>query len=463
MQELYNRLRWEAFRPARAFQLQRFRLLFGLALTILVARYFLNGWIRGYYIDPDYHFHFCFLPLEPYTSPGLVYAHFAAALVCAVLVLFGLFYRFALLGFIVFFGSIFLWDVTYFLNHHYLILLLSWLMLWVPAGLQKSPERARYRPRNIHIWLLRLQFCIVWFYAGVAKLNPYWLLDGQPLTLWLKARSDLPLGGLFEYSEMGLIMSWAGMLFDLIVPFALWFRGTRVYAIGVALAFHLMTAALFQIGMFPWIMLCGLTLFLPVSALEQRAFRGPLRFLVTKFRLMPFLVNRGIGARLERIGRPVLFRLGATVLLVHFLIQLWLPVRYLPEPVPSFWSEDHFRFSWKIMIVQKSGYVAYRIRLPSGKDLGLDPRQDLNPIQYHMLSYQPDLIVQYGRFIGNRFLGDLKGASANAEDAGVRVFVDSYASMNGRPSQPFFRSDVDLMQIHCPGRYAPFLYPAPAR
>ena len=36
---------------------------------------------------------------------------------------------------------------------------------------------------------------MVYVFAGLAKLNADWLLDAQPLRIWLAARSDLPIVG----------------------------------------------------------------------------------------------------------------------------------------------------------------------------------------------------------------------------------------------------------------------------
>lgn len=72
------------------------------------------------------------------------------------------------------------------------------------------------------MWLVRLQLGLVYFFAGVAKINADWLLAAQPLTIWLRARTGTPLiGALFDQPWLPYLMSWAGMLFDLTIPFCL--------------------------------------------------------------------------------------------------------------------------------------------------------------------------------------------------------------------------------------------------
>src|SRR6185295_19142266 len=112
------------------------------------------------------------------------------------------------------------------------------------------------------LWILRFQVGVVYVFGGIAKLGSDWLIHGEPLRIWLAANAEMPvLGRLFSERWFAIGMSWAGMLFDLsIVPLLSW-RRTRPYAYVVACLFHAMTALLFEIGMFPWIMTALATIF----------------------------------------------------------------------------------------------------------------------------------------------------------------------------------------------------------
>ena len=112
------------------------------------------------------------------------------------------------------------------------------------------------------LWTLRAQLGVVYVFAGLAKLNPDWLLRAQPLRIWLAAQRDFPLLGAW-LSEVwaAYLLSWLGAAFDLsIVGFLLWSR-TRAYAYAALVVFHLCTGLWFPIGMFPWIMILSATLF----------------------------------------------------------------------------------------------------------------------------------------------------------------------------------------------------------
>ena len=106
------------------------------------------------------------------------------------------------------------------------------------------------------VWALRAQIGVVYAFGGIAKLNPDWLFDAQPLRIWLFNSGSLPLiGPLLSETWVAYAMSTGGVLFDLtIVGWLLWGR-SRPIAYAVLCAFHVATWLLFPIGMFPWIMI----------------------------------------------------------------------------------------------------------------------------------------------------------------------------------------------------------------
>ena len=87
--------------------------------------------------------------------------------------------------------------MTNYLNHYYLVSLLSLWMCFLPAEKVWSMDARRADPGTVSIpawciWVLRWQVGLVYFYAAIAKLQPDWLLHGQPLNIWLLAQSDFP-------------------------------------------------------------------------------------------------------------------------------------------------------------------------------------------------------------------------------------------------------------------------------
>ena len=63
---------------------------------------------------------------------------------------------------------------------------------------------------------MRAQIGVVYGFAGLAKLSTDWLLHGQPLRVWLPARSDLAIiGPWLDEAWVAHGSSWAGAAFDL--------------------------------------------------------------------------------------------------------------------------------------------------------------------------------------------------------------------------------------------------------
>ena len=53
------------------------------------------------------------------------------------------------------------------------------------------------------------------------NLKSDWLIEAQPLSLWLKSKYDLPLIGqnLMQFKSTHYLASWFGMLYDISIPF----------------------------------------------------------------------------------------------------------------------------------------------------------------------------------------------------------------------------------------------------
>ena len=101
-----------------------------------------------------------------------------------------------------------------------------------------------------------LQLTIVYTCAGIAKLNPDWLFRAMPLAIWLPEHQDLPLiGYFFQFKWVAYFFSWAGAFYDLTIAYFLMNQRTRPVAYLFVVVFHLLTFLLFNIGLFPFIMI----------------------------------------------------------------------------------------------------------------------------------------------------------------------------------------------------------------
>ncbi len=414
-----------------------FRIGFGIMMFASIIRFWLNGWIEKLYITPKFHFsYYNFEWVKPLGD--FTYLLFIICGLAALFIAFGYKYRIAIITFFLSFTYIELMDKTTYLNHYYFISILSFLLIFLPANAYFSVDawkNSKVAFQKIPRWCIdsiKLLLGIVYFYAGLAKLNSDWLLEAMPLKIWLPSKYDIPfLGDLLQQEWMAYAFSWSGMLYDLFIPFLLLYRRTRFVAFLAVIIFHVMTRVLFPIGMFPYIMIISALIFFSPEVhhniLERIA--SFLRISKAKFdntRLLFF--------------KPIKRRLFTSVVAVFFLIQLLFPWRYLLYPGELFWTEEGFRFSWRVMLMEKAGYAEFKVvDAETGKRFYVDNSDFLTPFQEKQMSFQPDFILEYAHFLAEHFRKD--------GHRNIEVYVDSYVGLNGRKSMPYISPDVNLLNF----------------
>jgi hypothetical protein len=359
-----------------------------------------------------------------------MYVHFAAMGVLALCIAAGLYYRASVVGFGLLFAYAHLIDKTNYLNHYHLVTCLCLLMAFLPLHRAASLD-ARRRPalRGATIpawgvWALRAQIGLVYVFGGIAKLKADWLLDAQPLQIWLAANTDVPLlGPLFGEPWMAYAMSWAGAAYDLsIVPLLLW-RRSRPLAFAAVVVFHLLTMRLFQLGLFPWIMMASSLVFLPPD--------WPRRALA-RLRAPSAPIAAAAPEPSPARRRAVLALLGA-----YFAFHAAMPLRHLLYPGDVLWTEEGFRFSWNVMLMEKTGSVDAHVVEPStGRRWVASPGAYLTRYQTRMMSASPDMILQFAHIVAADF------RARGVRDPEVRI--DAVASLNGRRRARLVDPSVDL-------------------
>lgn len=397
-------------------------------MFVSIVRFYLNGWIETQFIEPDLHFkYFGFYWVPDLTAFGY-YFLFALIALSALGIAFGVLYRFSALTFFLAFTYIELVDVTYYLNHYYFVSLVGLLLVFLPAHRAHSVDaRMGWTRRASHvpvgaINILKLQLGLVYALAGIAKLNADWLLEAMPLAIWLPAQSHLPLiGELLTYKATAYLFSWAGAAFDLTIPFILLSPRWRWGGYIAVVAFHLLTWSFFQIGMFPFIMIGATLVFFSAN------FHSSLQ--------------AHFGLKLERQSIPT--KMTSPVLqasmLVFMVFQIVFPFRSVVYPGNALWTEQGYRFGWRVMLVEKAGYAQFKVVDKQGNELWVDNADFLTPVQEKMLATQPDLLIQYAHYLRAHY------EQLGVEDPSVKA--DVYVTFNGRPSQPFIDPSIDLAAL----------------
>ena len=291
------------------------------------------------------------------------------------------------------------------------------------------------------LWLLRGQLAAVYVFAGIAKLNGDWLLESQPLHIWLQDHTGLPLAGPFlGEAWTAYAFSWGGALFDLtIVDWLLW-RRTRPFAYAALGLFHLTTYMLFpQIGVFPWLMTGAALIFL--SPGWPRRVSWWLRAELGTVASASSLPKRGFVERAAFPCAAMTHRwLLAIIVAVYVAVQVALPLRHYAYPGNVRWNEEGYRFAWRVLLTEKAGMVEYRVyHPPTSQTWRVGPEEYLTPLQAERMATQPDMILETAHIIARHF-----------SDRGftqVRVCADAFVTMNGMESARLIDPDVDLAKI----------------
>ncbi|HEX7014566.1 MAG TPA: HTTM domain-containing protein [Cyclobacteriaceae bacterium] len=435
-----DNLRSAWYGPVSIAPLITFRIVFGAMMAVSVIRFWANGWIREFYIDPEVHF--TYYGFEWVTAPGAVgmYTLFGIMLASTFAIMLGWRYRISALLFFLSFTYVELIDKTYYLNHYYFISLVALLLCFVPAhrafslDVLRRPSLAVAEVPGWTITILKLQLAIVYIYAGIAKLNAEWLFDAMPLRIWLPAQNHLPIvGGLLSTEIAAYAFSWMGALYDLTIVFFLVNTRTRPWAYLAVIAFHMITWLMFPIGMFPFIMILSTLIFFS-PAFHTRLLNG-----------LAFLLRIGSPASLSSVvpGRykvQAVPRAITAFMALFFVIQVLAPWRYLLYPGDLFWTEEGYRFSWRVMLMEKAGYVVYHVADPATKrQWDVMPGDYLTPIQVKMMATQPDMILQFAHFLEEKYRSD------GMSDLIVRA--EAYVTLNGRGTRPLVDNRVDLTQV----------------
>ena len=415
-----------------------FRIIFGLMMFAGTLRFWLKGWIHDFFILPDHFFHYYGFEWVKPMGEFEMYTIFSLLLISSLFIALGFFYRTSSILFFLLFTYVELIDVTNYLNHYYFISLVSFLMCLLPANrffscdVLRCPEKAlKYIP-NWTVAILKFQLGLVYFFAGLAKLNYDWLFDAMPMSIWLQAKTHWPLvGTYFTEKWVAYGFSWMACIFDLTVAFLLLSKRFRPFAYLTLVIFHVITGLMFPIGMFPWIMILVTLIFFSPDFHEK----------IIAFIRLIFNLKQATSLghnSLALAGFKKKFLTG--FLFIYVIVQMLLPFRYLTYPGDLFWTEQGYRFSWRVMLIEKAGTAFFYVTDPETGNRGEVKNCDfLTPNQEKMMATQPDLILQYAHIIKNEVESrGLKDPIINAE---------VYVTLNGSRSKLFIDPEVDLTTL----------------
>jgi hypothetical protein len=259
------------------------------------------------------------------------------------------------------------------------------------------------------------------------------------MNTWLASRTHLPIiGPWLGEPAVALVASWAGFVYDLTIWLWLSWPRTRKVAFALVLAFHAAVGVLFNIGLFPFIMVSAATIFLSPS--------------------WPRTILRLRGWTAPPAPAPAAWttaqRFGAAAIALYALVQIAMPLRHRLYDGNVLWTEQGMRWSWKVLVREKNGAVTFHVTLPDGRRRVVEPRRYLTDIQEREMSGQPDLILQLAHHIADEH--------RRAGDGEVEVRAEARVSLNGRAAADLVDPTVDLARVEDGLGPARWILPAPS-
>lgn len=131
---------------------------------------------------------------------------------------------------------------------------------------------------------------------------------------------------------------------------------------------------------------------------------------------------------------------NSSFIFLFFLFQILFPWRYLLYPGSVFWTEEGYRFSWRVMLMEKAGTATFFVKdTKTGREGEVVNSEFLNPHQEKQMAMQPDMILQFAHFLKKHY--EKNGVNAPA------VRAEVYVTLNARPSQLLIDPNIDLTKL----------------
>ncbi|AWP15190.1 putative vitamin K-dependent gamma-carboxylase [Scophthalmus maximus] len=445
-------------RPTDPASLGIFRCLFGLLMVIDITQERGLSHLDYKYLDGA---PVCRFPLFNFLQPlplDWMYLVYVVMFLGALGIMLGFFYRLSCLMFISTYWYIFFLDKTTWNNHSYLYGLIGFQLMLMDGNRYWSVDglrRPSIRNTQVPLWnytLLRTQIFIVYFIAGIKKLDADWV-EGYSMSYLAHHWLFDPFKVILPVELVSLLVVHGGGLFlDLSAGYLLFFDATRPYAIFFVSYFHCMNSQLFSIGMFPYAMLATSPLFCYPDWPRRffSHFPACLRVVLPLSSPDPqpssscvYHEIQSPGAERQEtppVAKPSKLRLkhklAAIFTIIYIIEQLFLPYSHFITRGYNNWTNGLYGYSWDMMVHSRS-HQHVKITYRDGKtgDVGY-----LNPgvfTQSRRWKDHGDMLKQYATCLSH-FL-----PRYNISDP--EIYFDIWVSINERFQQRIFDPRVDVV------------------
>eukprot|EP00750_Incisomonas_marina_P032432 INCI9174.4.p1 GENE.INCI9174.4~~INCI9174.4.p1 ORF type:complete len:559 (-),score=56.32 INCI9174.4:431-2032(-) len=340
-----------------------------------------------------------------------------------------------------------------------------------------TPTASDLMPRwyfLVHQW----QIALVYFFAGVAKIDGDWLQGRFMFKVMVEKVPWLPLnvtwslwqpfGDPFsiDFVVLSKMAAWGGCIFDTLVPIALLWPRTRWLGLGLNLAFHGANSLMFTIGIFPLMMVFTNLLFVPTTGLNAYIRKG-IDILTSgcectkKSNAETLDAINGVATTAhtkeesskpkESFKRHPKNRCLMALFGLHFLVQAVVPLRHFVIPSDVNWSEEGHRYSWHMKLRTKmchrlqmtatdpaTGRSKVILEYQRGSPPVIAKGLDLFTAQINKMCKVPDMLTQAATLFQQR------------ADRPLQIRATAEVSMNLRPPQLLVDPNVDLVAYEFP-------------
>lgn len=398
-----------------------FRIFFGFLVACESFGAIMTGWVKKVLIEPQFTFSFIGLEwLQPLPN-NLMYGYFVLMGILGIFIMLGLKYTYSIITYTFLWAGVYFMQKSSYNNHYYLLLLISFCMIFLPANRYNSLDvklgfvkEKLTMPKWVSL-LFITQIIIVYFYASIAKIYPDWL-DGTFTKNLLQGTTTRPFFlELFSQKWFYMFIAYTGIIFDLLIVPLFLFKKTRTIALICSFIFHLFNAIVLQIGIFPFFALTFILFFYEPETIRNLFFKNK-----------PIVENEESDFSSYKILKYIF--------IPYMIVQLLLPLRHHLIEGDVLWTEEGHRLSWRMMLRERSGFVVFQIKDNKTNELIVyDHHKNLTSKQARQLPTKPDFIWQYCQKIKKEY-----------EGKDISIFIDCKNSVNRKPLKTLIDPETDF-------------------
>ena len=429
-------LKEKLFKPVDAITAEVFTRMFGVIILLQVFSFQKFDFINKGILEPKLLFKYDFFEWVKPLPANAMQTIPLLLIISAVLIIINKLRKVGMVIFLLTFSYLFVLEQSYYNNHFYLLILIGIALLFY------NPQKdANAGISYIPYWLLfLLQFHIaqVYFYGGLVKLNPDWLIHMEPMKTLLAQSAKSAIIPSINNSTFALyVLTYGGVLFDLCIAFLLWNPRTFKIALIACAVFNMFNYLLFNfgsggdIGIFPFFMIGACVLFANPAFLRQKIndwFPSKQKG-NAKNKKQHFVPDFN---KTRNIMLPCL--------IIYCSFHLLFPFRHLLFAGNTSWTGKASKFAWRMKAHAKKADVRFYYALAPTDSLKLvQAGMVVNTMQIQHLYEDPNTILQLANFLGN----DLK--KSGYPNPVIKASIN--VRMNGREPQPLVDSTLNLLTL----------------